>query len=406
MGYNWKKLAVAVLAALATGMTAAADLPPIRIGIVGPFSGKSSTDMGESMRGGARVFAEEVNALGGLLGRKIELVEKDDEAKPELGVKAARELIETDKVVATVGFANTGVALPSSKVFQDARIPLIVSGATGADVTRQYAPPKAPVSYIFRIAASDALQPIAILNDLIDRRGIREIALLHDESPYGMFGKANVVAELERRKLKPVAIESFKVGDQDMSAQLSRARDAGARAIMLYCLGTEAAMVAKSAAKIKFKVPMAGSWTLSQRAYLDLSGATGEGARTAVTYVEDELSSLRNAFSLSYKRVNKADRIPSAVAAAQTYDALRLLYLAIFQAGSTDGDAIRKALEDLKYPTQSTIVTRYDHPFTPSDHEAITLNMIVMGEIRNGKVVYAYPEDANSALIARVKTAQ
>lgn len=406
MGRSWRNLAVAVAAAFAAGMSLAADLPPIRIGVVGPFSGKSSTDMGESIRGGARVFADEVNALGGLLGRKVELVEKDDEARPELGVKAAKELIETDKVVATVGYANTGVALPSSKLFQDAKIPLIVSASTGADITRQFAAPKVPVSYVFRVAASDALQPVALLNDLLDRRHISEIALLHDESPYGRFGRDNVLAELERRKMKPVAVESFKVGDKDMSAQLTRVRDAGAKAIVLYCLGTEAAMIAKSAAKLKLKLPMAGSWTLSQRAFLDLSGASGEGSRMAVTYIEDEISSLRNAFSLAYRRVNKTDRIPSAVAAAQTYDALRLLYLAIFQAGSTDGDAIRKALEDLKYPTQSTIVTRYDHPFTPTDHEAISLNMIVMGEVRGGRVVYAYPEDASSALIARVKSAQ
>lgn len=402
----WKKPLVAAIVSLASGLVQAADLPPIRIGVVGPFSGKSSTDMGESIRGGARVFAEEVNMLGGLLGRKIELVEKDDEAKPDLGVKAAKELIESDKAIAAVGYANTGVALPSSKLFQDAKIPLIVSGATGADVTRQFAAPKAPANYIFRIAASDSLQPVAILNDLIDRRHISEIALLHDESPYGQLGKANVLAELDRRKIKPVAIESFKVGDQDMTAQLTRIRDVGAKAIMMYCLGTEAAMVTKSAAKLKLKLPMAGSWTLSQRAFLDLSGSAGEGARMAVTFIENELSSQRNAFSLAYRQTNKVERIPSAVAAAQTYDALRLLYLAVFQAGSTDGDAIRKALEDLKYPTQSTIITRYDHPFTATDHEAISLNMIVMGEARGGRVVYAYPDDANSALITRVKSKQ
>ena len=87
------RLGAAVLALTLSGSVLAQDAP-IRIGVVGPFSGKSSTDMGESIRGGARVFADEVNRLGGLLGRRIELVERDDQALPDVGVKVVRELLE------------------------------------------------------------------------------------------------------------------------------------------------------------------------------------------------------------------------------------------------------------------------------------------------------------------------
>ena len=101
--------------------------------------------------------------------------------------------------------------------------------------------------------------------------------------------------------------------------------------------------------------------------------------------------------------VNKTNHIPSAVAAAQTYDALRLLALAMIQANSTEGPKVQEALENLQQHTTTTVVTRYYKPFSPTNHEAMTLNMIVMGEIRNGKVVYAYKEDANSGSIARTK---
>ena len=394
------------LTALGFSAGAFAELPPIKIGVIGPVTGKSSEDMGQSIVGGARVFLADMNQMGGILGRRVELVERDDQAKPDIGVAMAKEMIEKEKVVAVVGFGNTGVALPSAKVFQDAKIPVIVTAATGAKITLSFMPPAYPVNYVFRMSASDALQPIVILNDVIDRRKINKIALLHDESPYGQFGKQSMLAEMERRKLKPVVVESFKVGDQDMTTQLQRARESGAQAIVMYCLGPDAAMVVKSAEKLKLKLPLVGPWTLSQQTFIDKSGESAEGARTAVTFIENELSSVSNQFSLAYRKINNVNHIPSAVAAAQTYDALRLLALAMFQANSTEGPKVQQALEDLRQHTTSTVVSRYYKPFSPTDHEAIALNMVVMGEIRNGRVVYAYKEDASRGSIARTKKLQ
>jgi len=393
------------LAAVGLSANAFAELPPIKIGVIGPITGPSE-GMGQSMIGGARVFLADINQVGGVLGRRIQLVERDDHAKPEIGVAMAKEMIEKEKVVAVVGFGNTGVALPAAKIFQDAKIPLIVTGATGATITKSFMPPAYPVSYVFRTSASDALQPIVILNDVIDRRKIDKIALLHDDSPYGQFGKQSMLAELDRRKLKPVLVESFKVGDQDMTAQLQHAKENGAQAIVMYCLAPEGAMVVKSAEKLKLKLPIVGPWGMSQQAFIDKAGKGAEGVRSSVTFIENDLSSVSNQFSLTYRNVNKTNYIPSAVAAAQTYDALRLITLAIFQANSAEGPKIKDALENLQVHTTSTIVSRYYKPFSATDHEAIAVNMIVMGEIRNGKVVYAYREDANSGSIARTKKSQ
>ena len=391
------------LVALCFSGNASAQLAPIKIGIIGPVTGKVSEDMGQSIVGGARAFAADINQMGGILGRQVELVVRDDQAKPEVGVAVSKEVIEQEKVVAAVGFGNTGVALPSAKIFQEAKIPLIVSGATGVAVTKSFLPPAYPASYIFRTSASDELQPIVILNDVIDRRKIDKIAVLHDDSPYGQFGNQNMIAELERRKIKPLMDEVFKVGDLDLSALLKRVRDSGAQAIVIYCLGPDAATIAKEAYKQQLKLPIVGPWGMSQQSFVDNAGRAAEGGRMAVTFIENDLSSVSNEFSLTYRKVNKTNHIPSAVAAAQTYDALRLLALAMIQANSTEGPKVQEALENLQQHTTTTVVTRYYKPFSPTNHEAMTLNMIVMGEIRNGKVVYAYKEDANSGSIARTK---
>jgi len=114
---------------------------PIRVGLSGPFSGGSSP-MGLSMRNGIRLAVEDINAKGGLLGRPIQLVERDDRGRPELGLRIASELIDKQRVVATVGFANSGVALASQIRYQQARIPAMTAVATAHIITQQFAPPR------------------------------------------------------------------------------------------------------------------------------------------------------------------------------------------------------------------------------------------------------------------------
>lgn len=380
---------------------ASAENEVIRIGIIGPFTGQSSADMGESIRGAARVFADEANQLSMLLGKKIVLVEKDDQAKPEIGLERSRELIEKDKVAAVIGFANYGVATKAIPLFQEARIPLIISASAGGELTRQLKLPAGSPNYIFRLVARDALQTRVMIKDLLDRHKIRRIAILHDTTPYGEAGRNNALEELRQRGITPVAQEGFRVGDTDMTGQLNRARGAGAEAIALYGLAAEDAMVMRSLAKMDWKVPVVATWTASQRSFIELGGAAAEGTRMSVTYIENDLGGASREFIQNYRRINNVRAIPSGVAAAQTYDALRLLYLALSLCHCTSGDDIRKALENIEHPSRSSVITLFKRPFTPTEHEGIGEHLVVMGEVRKGKVVYAYREDEQSARTAR-----
>src|ERR1700760_663838 len=133
MKFNSRLTVVALACTAATAF--AAD--PIKIGVDGPFTGGSSS-MGVSMRDGVRLATAEINKNGGVLGRQIQLVERDDEAKNERGVQIAQEFINKEHVVAVVGYINTGVALASQRFFQDAKIPVMNNVATGSAVTRQF----------------------------------------------------------------------------------------------------------------------------------------------------------------------------------------------------------------------------------------------------------------------------
>ena len=163
------KLIAGALAFGAFATAYAAD--PIKIGVDGPFTGGSSS-MGVSMRDGVRLATDEINKAGGVLGRQIVLVERDDEAKNERGVQIAQELINKEKVVAVVGYINTGVALASQRFFQEAKIPVMNNVATGTIITQQF--DDQPDNYVFRNSANDRIQAPMIVEEAVTQPRLQE----------------------------------------------------------------------------------------------------------------------------------------------------------------------------------------------------------------------------------------
>ena len=389
----------AVSLACAVSLSFAAD--PIKIGVAGPFTGGSSS-MGVSMRDGVRLATDEINKAGGVLGRQLLLIERDDEAKNERGVQIAQELINKEKVAATVGYINTGVALASQRFYQEAKIPVMNNVATGTLVTQQFN--DQPENYIFRNAAHDSIQAPMIVEEAIARRGFKKVAVLADSTNYGQLGREDLEKALALKGIKAVAVEKFNIKDVDMTPQLLKAKEAGAEAVLTYGIGPELAQIANGMTKLGWKVPMIGSWTLSMANYIDNAGPGGEGARMPQTFIQEPTTPKRQSFIINYlKTFNpKNARIDSPVSAAQGYDSIYLLAAAIKQAGSTEGPKVKAALEDLKAPVEG-VVTTYNKPFTAKDHEAITANIPVFGEVKGSRVVYAYPDDQKKASEVRVK---
>ncbi len=394
------KTIVAAVAFAVSYSACAAD--SIKIGVSGPYTGGSSP-MGISMRDGVRLAAAEINAKGGIMGRQIELVERDDEAKNERGVQVSQELINKEHVVATLGYANTGVSLASQRFYQEAKIPVLNNVSTGTAVTKQFLPPEFPDNYIFRTSAADNIQSAIIVREAVDTRKFTKVAILADSTNYGQLGRADLEKALAAKNITAVAIEKFNVKDVDMTAQLLKAKEAGAQAILTYAIGPELAQIANGMEKLGWKVPMIGSWTLSMGNFIDNAGKNGEGARMPETFIQEPNTPKRKAFIAAYQKTSKVDRIPSPVSAAQGYDSMVLLAAAIKQAGNTDGVKIREALENLQEKVDG-VVSTYNHPFTHDDHEAITMNMVVVGEVKGGHVVYAY--DADKGEVVREKAAK
>jgi branched-chain amino acid transport system substrate-binding protein len=378
----------ALAAGIALGFSfSAMAAESIKIGVSGPFTG-GSAPMGVSMRDGVRLAAAEINAKGGVLGRKIELVERDDEAKNERGVQIAQELINKDKVAATVGFINTGVAQAAQRFYQQAKIPVMNNVATGSIITQQFA--TQPENYIFRNSASDQIQSAMIVQEAVDRRKFKKVAILADSTNYGQLGRADLEKALTAKGIKPVAIEKYNLQDVDMTAQLLKAKQAGAEVVLTYGIGPELAQIANGMEKLGWKVPLIGSWTLAMANFIDNAGKNGEGTRMPQTFIQDANTPKRKAFIDAYvKAYNPPNgRMPSAVSAAQGYDSIYLLAAAIKQAGGTEGPKVLAALENLNEKVEG-VVTTYNKPYSKTDHEAITFENTHFGEVKAGRVAMA-----------------
>lgn len=383
---NFKlKLLVAGMALGFAASSQAAD--PIKIGVAGPFTG-GSAPMGVSMRDGVKLAVAEINAKGGVLGRQIQLIERDDEAKNERGVQIAQELINKEKVAATVGYINTGVALASQRFYQEAKIPVMNNVATGSIITQQFA--KEPENYIFRNSANDQIQSHMIVKEAVDNRKFKKVAILADSTNYGQLGREDLEKALAEKKMTAVAIEKYNIKDVDMTAQLLKAKQAGAEVVLTYGIGPELAQIANGMEKLGWKVPLIGSWTLSMANFIDNAGKNGNGTRMPQTFIQDGTTPKRKAFIDAYVKAYNppGGRMPSPVSAAQGYDSIYLLAAAIKQAGSTDGPKVKAALENLGEKVEG-VVTTYSKPYSKDDHEAINAEITVFGEVKDGKVVQA-----------------
>ena len=397
-GLHWL-CALFVLVALwlpSPGHAQGAAPTPVRIGVIGPFTGPSS-DFGVPMLNGIRLAVEEINAVGGYLGRPLELVVKDDTADPARGRKLAQELL-SEKVPLVIGFCNTGVALRSIDLFQNNKTPLIVPCATGTAIAGTYPPRE---SYIFHMQAPDALQAPFMVDDIV-KRGWTKVAIFADTTGYGEGGLKDVTAALAAKGLKPVYVARFPTGVKSLTAELEAARAAGANVVFTYTVGPENAVVANGKKALGWKVPQVGPWTLSFPYFLDGAKDAAEGTLLVQTFIAEPSNERRAAFLANYTR--KYGKLAVPMAAANGYDATYLAMYALLSIrdGQLSGPAIKEALEG-KLKTYYGVVATYEKPFTPDDKVAFTRSMLVIATVKNGAITFAYPEDYKRNLFVQRK---
>ncbi len=371
---RWRTTALGV--ALTFGLAGAGGpalaAEPVKIGHVAALSGPSAQS-GEAITRGLAVAIDEINAAGGILGgRPIELVQRDDESKPPKGLIAARELIFKEKVAAFLGGIDSPVSLAIVPLANKEKVPFMGVWAAATPITRNGSDP----NYVFRVSAVDALVDVKLLKYAHQKFGARKAGLMLINNPWGESNeKGLVAADKENADIEIVGIEKFENNDVDMVPQLSRLKQAGADVIVLVVNAPPGAQMMKSRERMGWNVPVVSHWGISGGRFPELAGPTAGDAHFVQTYSffggqRAAGERLIAALKARYPAIKGPEDIFSPVGTANAYDAMHLLARAIDQAGSTDGDAIRGALENLN-GTYDGLIKTYSRPFDAANHDAL-----------------------------------
>ena len=381
--------AVAIVSALALwGTNTAFAADPIRIGQVAALSG-ASAQSGEAITRGLTLAIDEINAEGGLLGgRMLELVQRDDESSPPKGLIAARELIFKENVAAIFGGIDTPVSLAMVPLLNKEKRLYMGVWAAGTGITRNGANP----NYAFRVSAVDALVDIRLLKYAHQKFGSAKAGLMLINNPWGESNEKGLTAASKADPSTAIAgVEKFENNDVDMVPQLARLKEAGADSIILVVNAPPGAQVMKSRERMGWMVPVVSHWGISGGRFPELAGPTAGDAHFVQTYSffgkqgavgERVLAALKK----KYPQIKGPEDVVAPVGTADAYDAMRLLGLAIAQAGSTDPDAVRTALEELKTPYPGLIKT-YTRPFGPDNHDALGPDDYIMVHYQGNQIV-------------------
>ena len=378
----------AAMTTAATSATTAAAQPAgsggndIRIGLIGPFTGPSAS-FGTAIKRGATMAIEDINNAGGINGRKIVLVDRDDKATANEGVTIVRDLIDKEKVLALFGTANSSVGVVEAPLIQQNKIPWLIPVTTGTKITQE---PGSP-SYIFRNSMVDFYQTAFVANYVVGK--YKKVVIIHDDTSYGQLGQEDLVKRFTDKNYTSNVVfnETYKAAGtpDDMKPMVNKIKEAAPEVIINWGLGTAGGNIAKALKESNVAIPMIGSWGLSQPELAKVGGGAENGTIVAQTFSTDTTDAKQQEFINRYKSEFKAEMdFPSGV--AQAYDSMKMMGEALKQPGAADDRAkLRDALEATG--SIDGILKKYDKPFNNQYHEALTDKDFFFVVWKDGKMV-------------------
>jgi len=357
----------------------------IKIGLVTALSGQSAR-AGEAITRGLQVAIDEINAKGGLLGKKLELVRRDDESIPAKGVIAAKELYFKEKVAVLIGGLDTPVAVAIVPIANESKLPFMDPWAAGTAITKN----GAKDNYVFRVSAVDELVDKAMLQYAQKTYNARKPGMILVNNPWGESNEKGLTAALAEKKMNAAGIEKFEGNDVDVVPQLSRLKSAGTDVLFLVGNVGPSSQVVKSLDRMGWMPPIVSHWGPAGGRFTELAGPSAKNVHFVQTYSFFGNQSpvgqkVLKALMAKYPDIKGAGDITPAVGVANAYDAMMLSALAIQNAGSTDGQKVRDGY--YKIGKYEGLIKTYNKPFTPQNHDALTENDYVWAQFIDNQIL-------------------
>ena len=310
----------------------------VAIATAGPMTGQYAV-FGEQMKRGAEMAVKDINAKGGVNGEQLVLQIGDDACDPKQAVAVANQFVN-DEVKFVAGHFCSGSSIPASAVYNEEGILQITPASTNPKLTEQ------GFTNVFRTCGRDDVQGIYAANFVVDNKTGSKVAILHDKTAYGKGLADEFKKELNRLGVTEVMYEAITAGDKDFTALITKMKEAGVDLIYHGGYHTEAGLIVRQAREQGFNAELMSGDALVDKQYWEITGATGEG--TMMTFAPDPRK-LPTAADVVAKF--KAENYEPEGYTLYTYAAIQAYADAAAKAGSTDPEAVAKALGEGSYET-------------------------------------------------------
>lgn len=315
-----------------------ANAEVIKVGEYASLTGTEAT-FGQSSHNGTQLAIDDINAAGGVLGKKIQLIYEDDQSKAGESATIVRKLISRDNVVAVLGEVASGRSLEAGPICQQNKIPMISPSSTNPKVTEVG-------DYIFRICFLDSFQGVVLARFAQNTLKAKNVAVLTDvKAPYSV-GLAQYFKERFQADGGTILIEQkYSGGDKDFNAQLTAIKAANPQAVFVPGYYTEAGLIALQARRLGLTCPLFGGDGWESPKLTEIGGAAVEGTYYSTHYSPEDQSPLVQNFVKKFQQ--RYNETPDAMAALG-YDSAMVLADAIKRAGTTESAKLRDAIAATK----------------------------------------------------------
>ena len=366
-----------------TGSTGAQPTgEPIKIGAIVSATGNNSP-LGEPERKTLEMMEASINEAGGVLGRPLDIVIEDDKSDAKEATTAATRLIEQEKVVAIIAASGSPTTLAVKEITAANGLPQIAMAAGNA-VTDQ-----APMDWIWRTPHKDAMAVARVLTYVSETLGATKIAVLHNEDAFGTSGATAIANTVGDYGLEIVVTQSYKTEDTDLSVQLTKIRGENPEALIVWGTGKGPVLALRTMKQLGMSTPFIGSHGIANQAFIDNAAEAAEGVllpagRLLVpgSITDEAQKAVTEGFIAAYNAKYQENPNPYA---GYAFEAISLLVNAIEMAQSTEPAAIQTALN----ATQDFPGPDGFYNYTPTDHDGLSVDTLIMVKIQNGTWVLA-----------------
>ena len=361
---------------------------PIKVGAFFALSGPAA-NIGTPTKLVAQMAVDKINKEGGINGRPIELVIGDTESDPAKAAVIAKKFIFNDKVAAIIGPTTTAEGMSVKKIVEEAGVPTFM--AVGGDPVIMGGNFGA-YTYVFK-SPQRSSTAVRKLYGYLKTKGLTKIALFTASDSFGKDGLGWLERLAPEFGITLAAKESFGPADTDMTAQLTKIRNAAPQAIVSWTIGPVGSIVAKNKAQLGITTPLFQCHGLPDPKYIELAGKASEGDRMPATKLmvgdalpgSDPQKKVITDFIALYRDVYKYDKeFPINTHSGYAWDAISIVANAMKKAG-TDPKALRAAIEQ----TTGYVGISGVYNLTAEDHNGLDVDSMVMVQVKNGKFVPA-----------------